>query len=305
MKKNTIFQLMAIPGLILMASLAKAQTADDGIMMNKKQWCNGVTYMYSSWDEYWEGTKKRSNENMGTVSNESLMLMSNYGISDKLNVLASASYVWTHASQGTLHGLNGIQDLAVDLKYELYSKPLGKGNLSLFAVGGFSTPLSNYENDFLPMSIGLGTTTLSGRLTADYQQGIFFTTISSAYVWRSNVSIERTAYYTDEIHYTNQVYMANQLNSNVFIGIRKSNLTVQAQLYNLYTFGGTDIRTNDFPFAGNQMNMTSLGGHVKYFLPFAPNLEVIGAADFVIAGRNVGQSQMYTAGLYYVLSLKK
>ena len=172
-------------------------------------------------------------------------------------------------------------------------------------MGGFSTPLSNYENDFLPMSIGLGTTTLSGRLTADYQQGIFFTTISSAYVWRSNVTIERTAYYTDGIHNTNEVYMANQLNSNVFIGIRKANLTVQAQLYNLYTFGGTDIRINDFPFAGNQMNMTSVGGHVKYFLPFLPNLEVIGGADFVVAGRNVGQSQTYTAGLYYLLSLKK
>ncbi len=305
MNKKIIYRSILSGTLCLASLLSKSQTAEDGVMMSKKQWCNGVTYMYSSWNEYWEGTKKRSNENMGTVSNESLMLMSNYGISDKLNVLASASYVWTHATQGTLHGLKGIQDLAVDLKYELYSKPLGKGNLSLFAVGGFSTPLSNYENDFLPMSIGLGTTTLSGRLTADYQQGIFFTTISSAYVWRSDVTIDRTAYYTDEIHYTNKVYMANQLNSNVFIGIRKSNLTVQAQLYNLYTFGGTDIRINDFPFAGNQMNMTSLGGHVKYFLPFIPNLEVIGGADFVIAGRNVGQSKMYTAGLYYVLSLKK
>lgn len=305
MKKKTIFHLLAVQGLILIATMAKAQTADDGIMMNKKQWCSGITYMYSSWDKYWEGTKKRSNENMGTVSNESLMLMTNYGISDKLNVLASASYVWTHATQGTLHGLNGIQDLAVDLKYKFYSNPLGKGKLSLFGVGGFSTPLSNYENDFLPMSIGLGTTTLSGRLTADYQNGIFFTTISSSYVWRSNVTIERTAYYTDGIHNTNEVYMANQLNSNLFIGIRKAGLTVQAQLYNLYTFGGTDIRINDFPFAGNQMNMTSVGGHVKYFLPFLPSLEVIGGADFVIAGRNVGQSQTYTAGLYYLLSLKK
>ena len=71
----------------------------------------------------------------------------------------------------------------------------------------------------------------------------------------------------------------------------------------MYTFGGFDIRPNDMPFVSNQMNMTSLGGHVKYFLPFAPNLEVIGGADFVIAGRNVGQSQTYTAGLYYILSL--
>jgi hypothetical protein len=97
--------------------------------------------------------------------------------------------------------------------------------------------------------------------------------------------------------------MPNQLYSNLFVGIRKKNLTVQAQLLNMYTFGGFDIRRNDMPFVSNQMNMTSIGGHVKYFLPFVTNLEVIGGADFVVAGRNVGQSQTYTAGLYYILSL--
>jgi hypothetical protein len=51
------------------------------------------------------------------------------------------------------------------------------------------------------------------------------------------------------------------------------------------------------------MNGTSVGAHVKYFLPFITNLELIAGADFVIAGRNMGQSQTYTGGLYYILSL--
>ena len=97
--------------------------------------------------------------------------------------------------------------------------------------------------------------------------------------------------------------MPNQIYSNLFIGIRKPNLTIQAALMNMYTIGGFDIRRNDMPFASNQMNMTSVGGHVKYFIPYIRNLEVIAGADFVIAGRNVGQSQTYTGGLYYVLSL--
>ena len=304
MKKKTIFHLSSAFVLSLVVSLAKAQTVDDAIMMNKKQWCNGLTYMHSSWKEYWEGTTKRENKNLGTVTNQSVMFMSNYGITDKLNVLATVPYVWTKASAGTLHGLQGFQDIELDLKYEFYTTKLGKkGRLSFFGVGGFSTPLTKYENDFLPMSIGLGSTNLSGRLTADYQRGIFFATISSAYVWRSDVTIDRTSYYTDHIYYTNKVDMPNQLYSNLFVGIRKKNLTAQAQLLNMYTFGGTDIRKNDMPFASNQMNMTSVGAHVKYFLPWVPNLEVIGGADFVIAGRNVGQSQTYTGGLYYVLSL--
>jgi hypothetical protein len=303
MKKKSIIQLSVALAFSLVASLAKAQTVDDAIMMSKKQWCNGLTYMHSSWNEYWEGTTKRENKNLGTVTTQSVMFMSNYGITDKLNVLATVPYVWTNASAGTLHGMKGFQDIELDVKYEFYKTKIGKGVLSFIAVGGFSTPLTNYENDFLPMSIGLGSTNLSGRLTVDYQHGIFFATASSAFVWRSDVTIDRTAYYTDHIVYSDKVDMPNQLNSNLFVGIRKSNLTVQAQLLNMYTFGGFDIRKNDMPFVSNQMNMTSLGAHVKYFLPFVHNLEVIGGADFVIAGRNVGQSQTYTGGLYYVLSL--
>ncbi len=303
MKKKSIIRLSIALGLSLVASLAKAQTVDDAVMMSKKQWCNGLTYMHSSWNNYWEGTTKRENKNLGTVTTQSVMFMSNYGITDKLNILASVPYVWTNSSAGTLHGMKGFQDIELDVKYEFNQTKIGKGILSFIVLGGLSTPLSNYENDFLPMSIGLGSTNLYGRLTADYQNGIFFATISSAYAWRSDVTIDRTAYYTDHIVFSDKVDMPNQLNSNLFVGIRKSNLTVQAQLLNMYTFGGFDIRKNDMPFVSNQMNMTSLGAHVKYFLPFVRNLEVIGGADFVVAGRNVGQSQTYTGGLYYVLSL--
>jgi hypothetical protein len=232
------------------------------------------------------------------------MFMSTYGITNKLNAIVSVPYIWTHASAGTLHGLEGFQDIEMDIKYQFLGTKLGKdGHLSLFAVGGLSTPLQKYENDFLPMSIGLGSTNLSGRLTADYQNGIFFATASSAFVWRSDITIDRTSYYTDEIHYTNKVDMPNQLNSNLFVGIRKPNLIIQAQLLNIYTFGGFDIRRNDMPFASNQMNMTSVGGHVKYFFSFLPSLAVVADADFTVAGRNVGQSNMYSGGLYYVVSL--
>jgi hypothetical protein len=304
MKKRTIFHLSFTLSLCLVFSFARAQSVDDAIMMSKKQWCNGLTYVHSSWKEYWEGTTKRQNKNLGTVTTQSVMFMSVYGITDKLNVLATVPYVWTSASAGTLHGLKGFQDIDLAVKYEFYQTKLGKGTLSLIGVGGLSTPLQKYENDFLPMSIGLGSTNLSARLTVDYQKGIFFTTISSAFVWRSDITIDRTSYYTDEIHYTNKVDMPNQQNSNLNIGIRKSNLIAEAVLLNTYTYGGFDIRKNDMPFASNQMNATSLGAHVKYFLPFVTNLELIAAADFVIAGRNVGQSQIYTGGLYYVLSFK-
>lgn len=309
----TIFKkLLAVVLLGFMATQAMAQMPDDAIMMGKKQWCNGFTYMHSQWDKYWEGTLKRDNQNIGKLSTQSLMFMSVFGISDKLNVMATVPYMWTKASAGTLHGLKGFQDFSLDLKWEAISKSLGKaGRLNIFAVGGFSTPLSHYENDFLPMSIGMGSTNITGRLTADYQKGIFFVTLASAYVWRSNVKIDKTSYYTTELHNTNEVQMPNMINSNLNIGIRKKNLIAEAVLMNMTTLGGFDIRRNDMPFVSNRMNSTSIGAHAKYFIPFVTNLELIGGADFVIDGkslglpksRNVGHSQMYTVGLYYILSL--
>ena len=238
--------------LLLCFYQAGAQTDYDAIMMKKKQWCNGATYMYSGWDHYWEGTLNRNNQNIGTLTTQSVMFMTNYGISDKLNVLASLPYVWTHASAGTLHGMKGFQDLSLYVKYKPFSFDVGKGKLGLFAVGGFSTPVENYVIDFLPLSIGLGSTNLSGRITVDYQLGIFFATASSAYVWRSNVKLDRTSYYTTEMHNTNEVQMPDMLNSNLNIGIRKKYLVAEAIVQNMTTLGGFDIRRNDMPFVSNK-----------------------------------------------------
>jgi len=82
----------------------KAQTDADAIMMAKNNFCVGGMYSYSSWKNYWEGTLKRDNQNLGTVSTKMIGVMGNYGISKKLNVLFGIPYVQTKASAGTLHG---------------------------------------------------------------------------------------------------------------------------------------------------------------------------------------------------------
>jgi hypothetical protein len=286
-------------------SAANAQIDNDAIMMNKKQWCNGATYMYSGWDHYWEGTFKRNNQNIGTLTTQSVMAMTNYGISDKLNVIASVPYVWTHASEGTLHGMKGFQDLSLFLKWKALVLPVGSGKLSLFAVGGFSTPVTKYETDFYPMSIGMGSTNLTGRVTADYQKGIFFATLSGAYVWRSNVKLNRTSYYTTSIHYTNEVQMPDVFYGNLNIGIRKKFFVAEIIADNMTTLGGFDIRKNDMPFVSNRMNMTNIGVHGKYTLPFFTHIELTGGGSYTLTGRNAGQSTMLYLGAYYTFKLNK
>ncbi|WP_018615219.1 hypothetical protein [Segetibacter koreensis] len=280
-----------------------AQTEHDAIMLNKAQWCNGFSYMNSKWTDYWEGSYKRNNDNIGSVSTQSVMYMTNYGISDKLNVLAGLPYVWTSASKGTLHGMKGLQDASLFLKWKPITIRSAKEKFSLFAVAGVSTPVSNYVIDFLPLSIGLGSTNVSGRLLADYQKGIFFTTISGAYVRRSNVKLDRDAYYTTELHNTTEVKMPDMALYNFSVGIRKKYLVAEALLNNMTTLGGFDIRKNDMPFPSNRMNSTSVGVHAKYTLPRFTHIELTGEADYVLSGRNVGRATSYGAGLYYIFSL--
>ena len=122
-----------------------AQTDIDALMMSKNNFCVGPMYTYSSWKEYWEGTFKRDNANLGTVSSQMFSVMGNYGITDKINVLFGLPYVKTKASQGTLHGQEGAQDLSLWVKWMPIEKKLNKNSVFFFFfLGRISTPASNY-----------------------------------------------------------------------------------------------------------------------------------------------------------------
>jgi len=289
------------------APLAKlaAQTDMDAIMMNKQQFCAGAMYNHSSWDHYWEGTLKRNNLNLGTVTTQSVMVGGNYGITDNLNIMVGAPYVWTKASAGTLAGLNGIQDISLWVKWRAIRKDFGKNKISVYALGGFSTPLTDYVIDFLPMSIGLGSTNLTARAMADFQRGKISVTGSAAYVLRSNVKLDRTSYYDTELHQTNEVKMPNAMQFQLRAGYRGKYLLAEALLTNWTTLGGFDITRNNMPFPSNRMNSTMAGVALKYTLPFYTHLAVLGGANYTIAGRNVGQALAINAGVFYAFYFGK
>ena len=134
-------------------SSSHAQTDADGILMTKNNFCAGVMYNYSSWKNYWEGTHKRDNANLGTVSTQMLGIMGIYGVTNKLDVLFSIPYVKTKATGGQLHGMKGIQDLSLWIKYLPFEKKIGMGTLSLYTLAGFSFPLSDYNPDFFPLQL--------------------------------------------------------------------------------------------------------------------------------------------------------
>jgi hypothetical protein len=291
--------------LVVHPFIAKSQTDLDAIMMNRKNLCIGPMYGYSSWKNYWEGTFKRDNENLGKVSTQMFSVMGTYGITKKLNVIVNLPYIKTKASEGTLHGLDGLQDLSLWIKWKPYSKDLGKGTFSLFALGGASFPASNYTPDFLPLSIGLHSTNLSARVIADYLLNKFFVTASGTYTYRNNIKIDRNSYYTTEMHLTNEVEMPDVASFNFRTGYRSGHFIAEAFASNMTTLGGFDIRKNDMPFPSNKMNSTAVGAGFKYEFKRIHHLSLMGDASYIVAGRNVGEATSFSGGLFYLFNFSK
>lgn len=307
MKKSKTLHRGLLQGMVafFITLTASGQTDMDAIMMNRNQFCNGFLYNYSSWDHYWEGTLKRSNENLGTVSSQSVMYMANYGITDDLNIMAGIPYVWTKASAGTLHGLKGIQDLSVFAKWRFLKKNTGKHRLSVFGIAGISTPSSDYVADFLPLSIGLHSTNLMVRGMADYQYKRFTVTGSATYVVRSNITIDRSSYYDTELRLTNEVNMPNAAQYQLRTGYRGRYLLAEAHITNWTTLGGFDITRNNMPFPSNRMNATQVGASFKYTLKSHTNLSFLAGGQYTIAGRNMGQSLALNGGAFYAFYFGK
>ena len=296
------------PGLALMflsAFSAKAQTDFDHDMMAKNLFCSGFMYSSSSWDHYWEGTKKRTNENIGTVNTKMFAYMGNYGVSKNFNQLFKLPYIKTKASAGTLHGLEGVQDLSLFAKWRAFSKKTGPGTLSLIGVGGGYFPVGNYNPDFLPMSIGLKSKTLLLRAIADYQVGKFFITGSGSYFLRQNVKLERDVYYTTEMHLTNEVKMPNASLLSLRTGYRSKELWIEAVLSKFTTLGGFDITPNNMPFISSRMNATSIGSRIKYEPKSLSGLSFVANGEYVLKGRNVGQATTIGGALFYILDFNK
>lgn len=292
-------------GTILTFTASFAQTDQDAIMMNKNLFCTGLTYSTSHWNKYWEGQNLRDNLNIGTISTNTLSIMGNYGVKDNLNILFSAPFVSTKASMGVLHPASGIQDFSAWVKWMPIEKSLKKGTFSLYLLGGASVPMTDYIVDYLPLSIGLKSSTVSGRLMLDYQLGNFFITGSETYTIRGNTKLERNSYYTTSLFLTNEVAMPNVNTVSLRTGFRSSWLIAEAILTDMKTLGGFDITKNNMPFPSNRMNATSIAANIKYEIPKVSGLALVAGASHVIAGRNVGQSTGFYGGFFYILDFSK
>jgi len=301
MKLNTFLVWVS---LVCLSGPTFSQTDIDGLMMEKHFLCIGPTAGQNSWKKYWEGNFKRENANLGRVSTTNFMIMGNYGITGKLNFLFGLPYVKTKASAGNMAGQKGFQDLSLWLKWVGFEKHIAHGDLKAIAIGGYSTPVSNYTADFFPLCIGMQSKNTTGRIMLDYQKSNWFATLSWSYVFRSNVTIDRYTYYTTEMHYTNEVRMPDLSQWNFRAGYRSSTWIIEALASKSNTLGGFDIPKNGMPFVSNDMDSKEIGLNVKYETP-VNGLSIVANGHTTVAGRNVGQASGFNAGIFYIMDFSR
>jgi hypothetical protein len=287
------------------APTLRAQGVDDGVLMSRRAMTAGVVYARDSWSEYWEGTRLRSNGNVGTVTTQSIVFVGAYGVTDRLTVFSSLPYVWTGASQGTLQPQSGVQDLAVAAKYRLARLDLGgRGALSAFVAGAAMLPATEYSPDLMPLSIGTGGGRASGRLTLGYQSNEpWFANLTAAYTWCANVKLNRNSYFTNgQLFLTNEVDMPDVVDYAVSAGYRAGRWHVPVALVQQRTLGGGDIRRQDMPFVSNRFDFTRLDAAAMYALRVPKDVALRIGFSRVLNGRNVGQSTTLSSGLFYAFN---
>jgi Putative MetA-pathway of phenol degradation len=297
MYRKLLIKKIAFFCLLLGSLTASAQTPTDGLMMKKGENCSVLAYSNSTWENYWEGEKKRSNTNLGKFTAENVMFMSALGITDKLNVIIGLPYVRTSASVSYLAGQQGVQDFSLWLKYQLWKKESNTGTLRLFATGGASMPTNNYVADFLPFSIGMQSKTASGRLILNYNKSGFYINTQFGATLRSKTTVDRNSFiFANKLYQSDVMPVPNVVDGSLTFGFVNTRFQTFISVDKSDCLSGDDIRYNDAPILTNKMASTSVNWFGKVNIR---KLSIIASAGRVLNGRNVGEATSFGAGVAY------
>lgn len=289
--------------LLFLMTSGMAQTPADLTFVSGGSICAGLNYGANSWTDYWEGETLQSNGNVGTVTRQQIGLAVNVGIRDWANVILMLPWVRTNASQGTLNGQSGLQDVSLFVKTLYLDRKMGPGYLLLGGNLGFSIPVSPYLVDFAPLNLGWGTTNLSLRQMASYitEKG-YFVGLKGNYTYRSNISNIHRDFYFDQgqAHYGNEVYVHDIVDWTAAIGYNTGRLLLEVDLNQTNTLGGSDIRAWDPGFPTNNVDFTTVTGRLDYYFNEGRGINISLTGGYTLAGRNAGQSIFGNLAINYL-----
>ena len=190
-----------------------------------------------------------------------------------------------YPTQGYTNVRQGLQDITALLKFKSYSREIGSSILDLLGVVSYSTPVSDYQ-----------TNTGYGYIIAIGNRATKYTASGVAHLKTSS-----GVFATGQVGYslrTGQV--PNALVGEAKIGYAGPKTYVEGYASFQESNGGTDISQQGFNgfFPGHPRQLPAAWVPAPTG-PLANGLGLALGANTYVAGRNIGKSTGYSAGVSY------
>lgn len=279
---------------LLTSSILLAQSPVSGFMKKNNEGSIVISYSWEKYDKVFLVPQEVDGVPVfNEVTNTSISLYGEYGITDDLNIVFNVPYIKSEgeASQETLNTLGyqnsreGIQDLSLYIKYNFHTFNLGNSQLNFIGSIGLETPLSDYKvNEGLQSIIAIGNHSSSfnalgiAMFKTDFG---FFTTGQIGYSFKDSG-------------------VPHALLSQLKVGYAASKFYIDGYVANqLAEKDGVDILGEGFTgyFPATRVNYTRVG--VNGYVPVYGGVGISAGASTYVAGRNLGKSTGFYGGLVY------
>lgn len=229
----------------------------------------------------------------------SLNLYATYGLTDKVDAVLSVPYIQSkgkadgsvindlsalYATAGYTNVRQGLQDVTALLKFKSYSREIGSSILDLLGVVSYSTPLSDYQ-----------TNTGTGYIIAIGNRATKYTVAGVAHL-KTSLGV----FATGQVGYSLRTGLVpHALIGEAKIGYAGPTIYLEGFASFQESNGGTDILQAGFNgfFPSTRVNYVRLGASA--YRPLAKGVGVVLGASTYVAGRNIGKSTGYSAGVSY------
>jgi hypothetical protein len=222
-----------------------------------------------------------------------LSLFAEYGVSKKIDLVATAAYVFTSNQ-------SGLQDGGLYAKYRPLRKKLGKaGHLDLLLGAGASFPLSDYAPT-VTGALGQKAVSVPARLIAQWETswGIFLN-LTGGYNWRLDrldaADIAQVRSQRPDYRPTAPPHFSTFL---VKIGLPARHYYLDAWAEWQHTLGGADYQPNvpDLPQAYG-VSYAQVGGTAYYSENGRTGFYLSGG--YILGGRNTSRIRRITLGMVF------
>jgi hypothetical protein len=279
--------LLALPALITFAALGSAQ-GDNGFTRGQGNTDLALSYTLDWYDEFWVGSQKVSPADVGEIERTTYNLWAAHGLSEDLDLVASASYVEA-TSDGVQAGLGtpgfddeeDLQDLVLGAKWRAHQGGIGPGTLGLLVAPAIKVPMTDYEENAVT-AIGDGQVDLRFRGIVHYQIGTFWGALESGYDRRNGAP-------DDEIPI------------NLTLGGNLGPVTIMPYYSQIISQGGIDIdevpAAGRFPATEEEYQRYGISAYARLGDTFGLTAGYRTTSD----GKNTGDVDAYTIGLVFNL----